>query len=1145
MINMPIHATNFNSSQDDTWDINDEIIAFGGDGAERVYQIHEVGSTSYKKDMDHMSKCWIAYRAYIQRPVSKEDLFPQHPTQGNIHSFFLYLLHTKKGRIDAKLAVTTLKRHLTMFTVLYTATTGRRIDEKVCKQIKKAIRWLLVEKGASLKSKPRSLANRPVVLDLLHFLWARDEYHFRHPRQRLQLSLQVMLMFYLGGRPGEFVESSAYSGSNEGLLYKDLQFIIVKRGNKKRILLLVKIRLQKGRRHVEKTFIDLPLIQDSTNPELCPVVLLLALAIADGALEGITTTDDLDSVDPDDGGHAILRIKDLAEETPVLRAMEGTIKRGDRNLLSSTRISTAGWLSNQVGMLSERAGYKVKLVSYDFRRGHANAINEQVRPEVRRQRMGHKSDDTFLHYISSVSAVDTQAMLHERDPETELLEFIKSAALHRTTKQHEQLPQDDVFPLRSTYLEASVGHRGIADYYSSTKDRAAVSRLLRATLHHDSARSEVIKLFYHREDDDVVPTKTVLQPLIEMAAPVAKDWHYPGVEPVGNACPHCMYEPSSRSCACQERCKHHLRTCHMASRTNKHREDLHALILRRNPQCRWMKCRKDFKGLSLARIAKHIAGHLPDDTTNPAVCSYDKCIQQPCDDQDALKYHLLMEHLAPHPELLPSWYYCFECAEYMQCEQDWRVHCQLHLQKLDMSCGVTSENDVLILPGLCPFCLADHDLPAAKKYNQYIRKFLLHSHITKEHLSRAKWPLPCPHPKCEAQLESVPEFWDHVEEIHHIQPPQEYVTLQNKRKGKVLSKHSLAEVPQAQTCDSGTQDPSSVNSSPSLPEHEHAQRQKAVTDETGSRKTQRSGSCPKSPRTTGPVRESEEDVLSSRRTPSPRRSSSPLFVPQHDDAVEKGTGDRDGVLAGQDNLRGDAYAMSGSLATSPTLSSDEALVASDPVLGSTPANHLVHATCLDVGGKAVGPGYSMKRCAPDALTSPSKRTCSAAGEGDYTCWPAIPRVLDAEDTSDLPSVHAQVALRLSHLKLQALNNLADSPTLKDCAWSVVLAGEDLLYHFYAGEDIGTDDTEQLEKDMGQILGSLLGRRFSEEDVGSLAAERMLPIDSRYLTHPGEAQRKSEREKTELAEEKSRKKAARIKALAHRTQKASRPSGQQD
>ena len=63
--------------------------------------------------------------------------------------------------------------------------------------------------------------------DVLYFMWALDEFEFNHPRVRPQIALSLLLMLYIGLRPGEFVESNAHRGSNEGLHWGDVQFMMI------------------------------------------------------------------------------------------------------------------------------------------------------------------------------------------------------------------------------------------------------------------------------------------------------------------------------------------------------------------------------------------------------------------------------------------------------------------------------------------------------------------------------------------------------------------------------------------------------------------------------------------------------------------------------------------------------------------------------------------------------------------------------------------------------------------------------------------------------------------------------------------------------------------------------------------------------
>lgn len=97
-----------------------------------------------------------------------------------------------------------------------------------------------------MKVREKPLANKPVVADLLHFLWACDEREFSHPRVRLQISLSMLLMLFLGLRPGEFVESSAHRKSNEGIVYKDLTLLyVVQEGGVQKFVVLLRLRYRK------------------------------------------------------------------------------------------------------------------------------------------------------------------------------------------------------------------------------------------------------------------------------------------------------------------------------------------------------------------------------------------------------------------------------------------------------------------------------------------------------------------------------------------------------------------------------------------------------------------------------------------------------------------------------------------------------------------------------------------------------------------------------------------------------------------------------------------------------------------------------------------------------------------------------------
>jgi len=288
------------------------------------------------------------------------------------------------------------------------------------KEMKQYInRGLVTKHGASTKGRPKPLANIQVVKDVLYFLWACDEYVFKHSRVRVQLSFAILVMAYQGLRPGEFVESSAYRGSNEGLKYRDITLTAILSEGGIRWVLQVTIRNRKNHRNKESGSIVHLLTDQPGNPFLCPVTHYCALALADNAFAKIKSVDDLYKINR----RADIRIKPEEADVPIFRALTTAGQISNENILSVDSLD-----SLLVG-LGRRAGYKVAVTAYCFRRGFRNTVVDKVTSVQRRQCMGHKSDDTFLNYISNRSGVDTQSIVLGRDQQTDIIDFVRSMAI--------------------------------------------------------------------------------------------------------------------------------------------------------------------------------------------------------------------------------------------------------------------------------------------------------------------------------------------------------------------------------------------------------------------------------------------------------------------------------------------------------------------------------------------------------------------------------------------------------------------------------------------------------------------------------------------------------------------------------------------
>lgn len=128
------------------------------------------------------------------------------------------------------------------------------------------------------------------------------------------------------------------------------------------------------------TSVYLPLVEGVDRRELCPVTQILALAMADHAIEQVECPDDLERVRYRDG-QAVrrLHIRATYEQVPLLRAMDR-----DRTI-SKTNILSTDSLRTQLTTLGQRAQYNDPMVAYNFRRMHGNMLDSKLATEGKRR----------------------------------------------------------------------------------------------------------------------------------------------------------------------------------------------------------------------------------------------------------------------------------------------------------------------------------------------------------------------------------------------------------------------------------------------------------------------------------------------------------------------------------------------------------------------------------------------------------------------------------------------------------------------------------------------------------------------------------------------------------------------------------------
>lgn len=106
---------------------------------------------------------------------------------------------------------------------------------------------------------------------------------------------------------------------------------------------------------------------------MCPITLLLALAIADGALQDITSVDDLLKLRFFPSRPVTdIQILEEKKDLPVFRRAGRSLKD-----VHTETILNGGRIATMMTELGYRAGYQAKLGTYSLRRGFGNQLDRE------------------------------------------------------------------------------------------------------------------------------------------------------------------------------------------------------------------------------------------------------------------------------------------------------------------------------------------------------------------------------------------------------------------------------------------------------------------------------------------------------------------------------------------------------------------------------------------------------------------------------------------------------------------------------------------------------------------------------------------------------------------------------------------------
>lgn len=198
------------------------------------------------------------------------------------------------------------------------------------------------------------------------------------------------------------------------------------------------------------------------------------------------------------------------------------------------------------------------------------------------------------------------------------------------------------------------------------------------------------------------------------------------------------------------------------------------------PNCHWTSCTQSFQTSKAFGVAKHVSGHISRSVS--LECHWDRC-KQAFPSFNDLSLHMWSDHGFYCQETVPTTpKYCYECRVIYSSRLEWDRHCRHHLDhKISLFCGLIIQFGIVVIAGICPFCLSDTSLSPTIRAYQWSDCTNLHRHLS-DHISTGlEWPIICPHPQCDDCIEDEITFWYHMNAVHGIEP-----RTTSGRKRKVL-----------------------------------------------------------------------------------------------------------------------------------------------------------------------------------------------------------------------------------------------------------------------------------------------------------------------------------------------------------------------
>ncbi|KAK9580195.1 hypothetical protein V6Z90_008222 [Aspergillus fumigatus] len=658
----------------------------------------------------------VGYKVGKEHPV---------PTLDELKELFRWYIDSTKGKLDPEgrpTMKTTLIR-AQQFVPGFALETGKRIPEQDATELYCWIeKDLVAQKFIKAIEKPKYNVKPGDFERGMRTLWADDDPIFMSGRFRVQFHFATLLYFCIGARVAAICPKFKHR-AERGLRYKHIELVLFRTVDAPwKIGYRLDQTWVKNNVDPENTALGAA-IWDCDEPLYAGALLLLALAIADGALFGYSSAADFfEQVIPPGRNQLPLRWNDKALNRCIIR--HTTAKGVSEDPLSKERYQEA---FRQI----LRKIYLNTPTIHDYRRHLAESVKEKYTLQSASQLLGHKSTSvTAESYVASLCGVDGLNAARGKETDHTHIEYFQGYEQFYEQGLPRKLPIQKELELGSDALLVEM--RAEIDNAGTPGDRERLNAQYRAQKKRIYAREleRFRKEWVRQRRDQFILTR-------------------------GKECPIYGEQSAEKRTWCDIMPELGRLVTVMSSDEPLEFEAKRAVV-----EDLVIHCQRDYDVVYLpgqepveGRCPAHGCGKVMQDLKRPQRSSH-------------IQSHIRREKSRVMGIPLARVKYCWECFSFHDAQSsDFEEHCASHLRSMTIQhYEVMVFRNTTVRAGYCIECLWDDKKNAVARMRSFNRSTDLRNHL-EEHISEKSWPSKCS--GCSHISTDQQDYREHLHDVHH------------------------------------------------------------------------------------------------------------------------------------------------------------------------------------------------------------------------------------------------------------------------------------------------------------------------------------------------------------------------------------------